>query len=118
MEQMNTRLTYAGGDLRLAVEHRYRDQQSSLLIGSVEMFPKGPWTYSAHARHEFEDSRLEEVGGYVQRNLDCMSVRCGLNYMPGYTRTDGTEQKDEYRIILAFWLTAFPETSLSTDHMK
>jgi len=119
LERFNTRVAWTASEaLRLAVEHRYRHEDSNLAIGDVTLWPNRQWTYNVSTRYEFEDRRLEEQGGYVQRNLDCLSVRCGMNFMPGYTRSDGSEQKDEYRVILAFWLSAFPESGISTQHLK
>ena len=71
-----------------------------------------------YGRQEFAESRLEEIGGYAQRNLDCIATRLGASFLPGYTRTDGTEREDEYRILLEVWLTAFPETKLGGRHKQ
>jgi len=48
----------------------------------------------------------------VQRNLDCMCIRTGYEVLPGYTRSDGSEQDDEWRVRVEMWLTAFPESIL------
>ena len=45
-------------------------------------------------------------------------VKAGVGLLPGYTRTDGSEQDDEWRAILEFWLTAFPKQGLSTGHWE
>jgi hypothetical protein len=119
LERFNTQVTFTGSDtLKLALEHRYRADESDLAAVDVTLFPGRGWSYNLYTRYEFENSQLEEQGGYVQRNLDCMSIRCGANFMPGYTRTDGSTRDDEYRVVVAFWLTAFPETALSTQHLK
>jgi len=105
-----------GESFRGRLEYRYRREESSLVITDVTLYPKETWSYNLFARHEFEESRFEEGGGYVQRRFDCMVFRTGFSFMPGYTRDDGTEKDDEYRAIVEFWLTAFPGISLSSRH--
>jgi len=105
-----------GESFRGRLEYRYLREQSSLVTADVTLYPKETWSYNLYARHQFEDSRFEEGGGYVQRRFDCMVFRTGFNFMPGYTRDDGSEKDDEYRAIIEFWLTAFPEISVSSRH--
>lgn len=98
------------------VEYRYRRDSNSLLSADLTFFPTHNWDFNVYAREEFELSRLEEVGGYVQRNLDCMHVRTGAGVMPGYTRDDGTQKDDEYQVRVEIWLTAFPEIGIGDRH--
>lgn len=105
----NSWLTWDASDqARTRLEYRYRQDDSSLLFGDLTLFPKSRWTYNGYARYEFEQSRMEEVGGYIQHIFHCVGLKVGSNYIPSYTRTDGTEKKDEYRAMVEFWLTAFP----------
>ncbi len=90
-------------------EHRYRRERSNLASINTTFSPNRDWTINLHSRYEFEDSRLEEQGGFLQRNFDCMSVRLGGSVMPSYRRSDGTREEVDYRVELAFWLTAFPQ---------
>lgn len=118
-EQFNARSIYSGmGLMNFALEYRHAAEKSDLLTADLNLLPNRPWTYNLYTRYEFTDQRLEEQGLWVQRNLDCLSLRLGLDYMPGFTRSDGSERKEEYRIVLAFWLTAFPEMQLGTRHAK
>ncbi len=113
LDQFNTRFDLARDDLWHArVEHRYRYEDSNLLAGVLTFYPNTRWGLNVFGRYEFEDSRIEEQGGYIQRTLDCLCIRMGASMLPGYTRTDGTERDDEYRMMLEFWLTAFPELSV------
>ncbi len=106
----NTRMAIREDDSwRLGVEHRYRRENNSLLMLDATFAPSRSWDMNIFTRYEFEDSRLEEQGGYVQRNFDCMSIRVGGSVLPSYTRTDGTREEADYRVQLAFWLTAFPQ---------
>jgi LPS-assembly protein len=92
------------------------DNTSSLLRHELTLYANQKWTLGAYGRYEFEDARLEEQGGYLQRNFDCLCFRLGGSVMPGYTRTDGTERDDETRFYVEFWLTAFPESTFSGRH--
>lgn len=113
-ERFNTEATLTPSDLyRATLEHRYRVNSSSLFYGDLTLFPLAPWTLNVYGRYEFEDSRFEEQGGYIQRTLDCLALRLGGSYIPSYTRSDGTEREDEYRVLVEFWFTAFPDNSLS-----
>lgn len=91
------------------LEHRFSETISNLLRGGLTYQPNARWALDYYGRYEFETARLEEQGGYVQRNLDCLSFRLGGSMLPGYTTDDGVEQNDEYRVLLEIWLTAFPE---------
>ncbi len=97
-----------------SIEHRYIYDASSMLAASLTLRPSRAWEMNAFGRYEFEEGRVEEEGGYVQRNLDCVSIRLGGSMLPGYTRTDGTERDNEYRVMIEFWLSAFPEYSVRT----
>ncbi len=99
-----------------ATEYRFRRDESSLLAANFTVFPNRNWDLNTFARYEFEDSRAEEVGGYVQRNLDCMSVRTGVSVLPGYTKSDGTEQDEEWLAMIELYLTAFPSVGFSARH--
>lgn len=115
LERFNTRMDMTRENTwRVRVEHRYRDEDSSLLSGYVTYYPSSRWAFNAFGRYEFEENRLREQGGYVQRKLDCIGLRLGLSMLPGYTRSDGSERETEYRAMLEFWLTAFPELTLSS----
>ncbi len=94
---------------RLGLEHRYRREENNQITANLDLFPCDAWGFGVETRYEFETSRLEEQGLYVQRNLDCLSFKLGGSVLPGYTRSDGTEREDEIRVKLEIWLTAFPE---------
>jgi lipopolysaccharide assembly outer membrane protein LptD (OstA) len=115
LARLNSRFSLVREDLwRIGIEHRYRDSDSNLLAVDATFYPNKKWAFNAFGRYEFEGSRLEEQGGYVQRKLDCLGIRLGASVLPGYTRTDGSEREDEYRFMLEIWLTAFPEMGLGS----
>ncbi len=117
LQRFNTRFLLNQEDVWSAgIEHRYRNGISSLLAMTATFHPNRNWSFNAFGRYEFEGSRLEEQGGYVQRKLDCLGIRLGGSVLPGYTRRDGTVRDDEYRILLELWLLAFPEMGLGARY--
>jgi hypothetical protein len=116
VREVNTRAWISGGQTWwVGLEQRFLQENSNLWSLKATWRPNGNWQFHGYGRAELEDNRLEEVGGYVQRNLDCLSWRTGLGMLPGYTRTDGTEVEDEWRVTLQFWLTAFPGARIGMD---
>lgn len=114
LEEFNTRLYITrNSSWRFNIEHRYRDNESNLLNGNLTIYPSVRWAFGFFGRYEFEESRLEEEGGYIEHHLDCIGMRLGGSFLPGYTRMDGTEEEDDYRIIFSVWLTAFPHFGLN-----
>lgn len=109
MDILNSRLALSEDDWQFGLEHRYRNGNNNLLMMDATFAPNRDWDMNLFTRYEFEDSRLEEQGGYLQRNFDCMSIRFGGSVLPSYRRTDGTREEADYRVQLAFWLTAFPQ---------
>lgn len=64
--------------------------------------------WSAYIRYNTEREDLEEVGGFLQYNLDCVSFRLNLGYIPSYTSEDNYKHDSDVRLSLGAWLRAFP----------
>lgn len=110
----NTRMEIHGvPGFRAGFENRFRKDESNLMLGDITISPNSNWDLNLFARYEAETSRVEEEGGYIQRNFDCMVWRVGTSILPGYTLDDGTEKEQELRFMLEMYLTAFPELGLS-----
>jgi len=119
LERFNSRAEISQEELwSVYVEYRFRNESSSLVLADLTWFPSQKWTLNTYGRYEFETGRMEEQGGYVQRNFDCMVVRTGVTSIPGFTRSDGSEREDEVRFMVQFWLTAFPEASLGAGKIR
>ncbi len=117
LDTLNWWLLFNGArDLTARTEFRYRRDDSSLLFADLTLFPEARWSYNGYGRYEFETSRLEEIGGYVQHIFTCVGLRIGSNFLPGYTRSDGFVEDDEFRFLVEFWLTAFPDSALGGRH--
>jgi LPS-assembly protein len=117
VDTFNTQLGYTDPETLAAnIEYRFKTDDSSLLSETATFYLSRNWYVNIYGRYEFEVSQLEEVGGYLQRNYDCMAVRTGAGFLPGYTQSDGTVRNDEWRITFELWLTAFPGFSISGNH--
>lgn len=100
------------GLFSLRSEYRYRVDDTSLVSTDLTFTPNRRWAFDVSERYDLKESRAEEHGAGVQRTFDCLVFRLGLDYLPGYTRSDGTEQDDDYRVMGEVWLTAFPDLRL------
>ena len=67
------------------------------------------WGAKIYARYDSELARLEQISGYLQYNLDCISFRLHSSFEPAFTRDDGSERKAKMRVSFYTWLRAFPE---------
>ncbi|NLF85466.1 MAG: LPS-assembly protein LptD [Lentisphaerae bacterium] len=109
INEVNTWITLWNNEIwEAAGEMFYRPDSSTLFAGSLTFSLSDHWTVNVYSRYEAETSRLEEQSGYIQYNLDCISFRLRGSFYPGFTRDDGTEREDKYRIAFYAWLRAFP----------
>jgi LPS-assembly protein len=115
LETFNTRLWYIEEMWRLGLEHRYRVDSNDLISTMVNWLPNPRWMVEAYWRYEAQESQLEEQGYVVQRNLDCLSFRMGFRHLPAYTREDGEERQEDFRVEFAIWVNAFPDTLLGNS---
>jgi len=93
-------------------EYRFRKDDFSQVSADCTISPNHEWAFNGYGRYSIEESRLEEVGGYAQKSLDCLAFRLGAGFLPGYTTTAGAQRDDEVRVIFGMWLTAFPHGKL------
>ncbi len=103
-----TRLLLWHDRFSTALEYRYRVDRSSLLSGNITWTISPEWKINLYGRYEFENSQVEEIGGYLQRSFDCIAFRLYGSMIPGYNRADSSAEKDDYRISFTAWLTHFP----------
>jgi lipopolysaccharide assembly outer membrane protein LptD (OstA) len=97
-----------------AVGYRFRNESSQLLSAELSLKPLRSWTVTSGTRYEFEgDGQLQEQSAAVQYNWDCMALRVGGRVIPGYTLSNGGDVPDEWRVMVEFWFTAFPEFGIS-----
>ncbi len=89
-------------------EVNYRVDKSTLYTGGIVVSFTDAWSVNAYSRYEAEDAQLEEVGGYVQFQTDCLIFRLKGRFIPSYIRSNGVEEEDDYKVSLNTWLRAFP----------
>lgn len=115
----NTRIRVTEADeWEAGLNYRFREEQAATLGIDLTLFPHRDWAYALYGRHEFQIGRTEEVGGYLQRNLDCMSIRLGARHKPGYEKADGVQADGEWRVSFQLWFTAFPEVGLHAGRYR
>lgn len=85
----------------------YIPDDCTLFTGAITYSLSEQWDLNIYARYDSERSRLEEISGYVQFNLDCISFRLRGAFEPSFTRDDGTEREAKYKIAAYAWLRAF-----------
>ncbi len=110
----NTQLRFKGDSWRANIEQRYLVDANSLLTTDLAWLPNKRWEFGVYDRFEFQSSTLEEQGLSVTRKYDCMSVALGGSYLPGYTRDDGSQRSDDYRIMFELSFLAFPNLKLGS----
>lgn len=85
----------------------YIPDDCTLFTGAITYSLSEKWDLNIYARYDSEQSRLEEISGYVQMNLDCLSFRLRGTFEPSFTRDDGSEREAKYKIAFYTWLRAF-----------
>lgn len=94
------------------VFYRYLVDESSLVSGVLTWNINPEWAISVYGRYEYETSRVEEVGTWLQRKYDCLAYRLYLTYEPSYTRLDGFEEEEDIKVSFVLWLTEFEPDNL------
>ena len=89
------------------VEYRYRADDSSLFLASLTWHINNNWSVNGSGRYEFETSKVEEIGSWLEWRLDCIAFRLYASVKPDFDTSEDGSLKDDYRISLLFWLTDF-----------
>lgn len=101
------------------VEFRYRNDESSLLFGSLTWSVNQAWSMNVFGRYEFEDSQVEEIGSWIQHKWDCIAFRLYMSVQPGYgVRRDGTDEEDDYKVSIVGWLTDFTPDNIRESEIR
>ena len=102
---------------RCDVEYQFRHEENSLFSGYLTWYANEHWGFDVFGRYEFEESQVEEVGGWIQYSWDCIAARLVASVSPSYTNADGLEEEEDWRISLVSWLTDFvPNRILEEDN--
>lgn len=106
--------------LTLYVGYLYRDHdvydtywydvvQDSVFYGGLIHHICDMFDWSGYIRYNTERSELEEIGGYIQYNLDCISFRIITDYIPAYYSEDRVRHGSDFRLAFSMSLRAFPQ---------
>ena len=102
---------------RCDVSYLFREDRDSLFSGYVTWYPNEHWGFDLFGRYEFEESQVEEVGGWIQYSWDCLALRLIGSVEPAYTNEYGEEEETDWKITLTGWLTDFvPAKILEEDN--
>lgn len=85
----------------------YRPDDFTLLVGALTYNFSEYWAANVYGRFDAERSRLEEIAGYIQYNLDCISFRLRAAHNPAFTRDDGEYRRARMKIGFYVWLRAY-----------
>lgn len=66
------------------------------------------FSWNIYARGNTDSGDLEEIGGYLQYALDCVTFCLYGACLPSYTRIDGTDYDTDWRAGLTVWFNATP----------
>ncbi len=100
---------WQGDSWEAAGEFYYRPDICSQYGGAIAVNFSERWGAKIYARYDSELARLEQISGYIQYNLDCLSFRLRGSYEPSFTRDDGSEREAKVRVSFYTWLRAFPQ---------
>lgn len=100
---------WQGDRWETAGEVYYRPDICAQYTGAIACNFSEHWGAKIYARYDSELARLEEISGYLQYNLDCISFRLRGAYEPAFTRDDGTERDAKIKVSFYTWLRAFPQ---------
>lgn len=90
-------------------DYMWNDQvDATVIYGGFEHVLSDIWAWSLYARFDAEQGDLEEIGGYLDYSLDCMTFRFSLDYMSAYTSDDDYDHQDDVSFSVGLWLKAFP----------
>lgn len=94
-------------------DYYWRDRvKDSVVYGGFIHEINDTLSWSGYIRYNTEATDLEEIGGFLQYNLDCLSFRFNLGFLPETTAEDGYVQDDDFRFSFTFFLRAFPQRDI------
>ena len=98
---------WQGDRWEVAGECYFIPDDTTLFRGDIRCNLTEKWAVGFYTRYDAEVSRCEQISGYLQYSLDCISFRLRTAYEPSYTRDDGTEREAKLKISFNAWLRAF-----------
>ena len=94
-------------DYSLSPVTQWNRVNENLVYGGFTHELNDMWSWSLYARYDARCSDLDEVGGYLQYQLDCLVFQLRAAYVNGYERIDRiSERDDDIRVAFMMWLRA------------
>ena len=84
--------------------HQWNRMREDLAYGGFTHTINDQWSWSCFVRYDLRKNELDEVGGYIQYQLDCLAFQLRTSYVNSYDRIDGTERDDDFRVSFTMWL--------------
>jgi lipopolysaccharide assembly outer membrane protein LptD (OstA) len=119
--KLNEKFRFGGG--YLGRDHDLYDYEDSsieqwnrvkenLLYGGFTHDINDTWAWSFYTRYDVRINELDEVGGYIQYQLDCLVFQLRVSYENDYQRIDEVSTDDsDFRVALMMWLRAEDRSS-------
>ena len=84
----------------------YNWYKENLTYGGFTHVINDSWSWSFFVRYDLRVNELDEIGGYIQYQLDCLAFQLRTSYLKGYDRIDGSERDNDFRVSFMMWLRA------------
>lgn len=86
--------------------------RNNLVYGGFTHDINDRWSWSTYVRYDLRANEIDEVGGYLQYNLDCLAFQLRSAYVNRYQRIDQTSETDgDFRVAIVVWLRAMKQSS-------
>lgn len=116
LSRITSLLELQNDQVRTTGEYVYRVDANSLIMGEIAWKATDVVELAVFGRYDFEEALAEKVGAYYQMNFDCISMRLVASVYPGYTRTDGYREEDDYRFSFVLWENHFAPDNINDTH--
>ncbi len=82
--------------------------KDSLVYGGLIHYLSDLFAWSSYARYNLHYSELEEIGGFIQYSIDCLTFRMNIGYRTKYYSEDNFKHGSDTRIGFDVFLSDFP----------
>lgn len=93
-------------DYDLSPVAQWNRMKENLAYGGFTHVINDSWSWSFFVRYDLRVNELDEIGGYIQYQLDCLAFQLRTSYLKGYDRIDGSERDNDFRVSFMMWLRA------------
>ena len=83
---------------------QWNRMRQNLAYGGFTHTINDQWSWSCFVRYDFRRDEVDEIGGYIQYQLDCLAFQLRSSYINDYKRIDGSERDDDFRVSFTMWI--------------